>query len=192
MHRLSIKANRCVNDVEVVNMSLFNKLFGKKPDPCGCQSGEQSLAKAPAGKQVRIECIHGDEHTCHRLREMGFCEQSVVEKVAQSGALICKVCDTKVIISKKLAENIIVNDVCQRDKQTVLLSHMTLGQSGVVEGFVGESDDCERIVEMGVTPGETVEVVRYAPLGDPIEIKVRGYNLSIRKQEASFIKVRIS
>ena len=44
---------------------------------------------------------------------------------------------------------------------------------------------------MGVTPGEEVEIVRYAPMGDPIEIKIRGYSLSLRKQEAEKIKVKI-
>ncbi|MBI4309811.1 MAG: ferrous iron transport protein A [Candidatus Omnitrophica bacterium] len=74
-------------------------------------------------------------------------------------------------------------------RQTVLLSQMPVGQQGIVQDFV--FDDCERLEEMGMTPGETVEVVRYAPLGDPIEIKVRGYFLSLRKQEADRIKVKI-
>ncbi len=172
-------------------MSWFKSLFNLKKDKCACQSSCQNLTQVPTGKTVRIECLNGEEGACQRLREMGFCEQSVVQKIAQSGALICKVCDSKVIISKKLAENIIVNDVCQKEAQIVLLSHMKLGQKGVIENFVGENDDCERISEMGVTPGEEVEVIRYAPLGDPIEIKVRGYSLSIRKEEAAFIKVRL-
>ena len=43
---------------------------------------------------------------------MGFCEDAVVKKIADSGSLICKVCDAKVILSKELAENIIVKDIC--------------------------------------------------------------------------------
>ena len=130
------------------------------------------------------------------MREMGFCESSIVEKISDSGALICKVCDSKVVISKELAQNIIVADVCQLKghkgfSQTVLLSQMTLGQRGTIDNFTAGSDDCERIEEMGVTPGEQVEIVRYAPMGDPIEIKVRGYSLSLRKQEAERIKVRL-
>lgn len=68
---------------------------------------------------------------------------------------------------------------------------MSIGQQGVVEDFASETDDFERIEEMGVTRGETVEIVRYAPLGDPIEIKIRGYFLSLRKQEADQIKVKL-
>ena len=76
-------------------------------------------------------------------------------------------------------------------KQNVLLSQMSVGQRGVIRNFVVESEDCERIEEMGVTPGEKVEVVRYAPLGDPVEIKIRGYLLSLRREEADRIEVTL-
>lgn len=47
----------------------------------------------------------------------------------------------------------------------------------------------QRLLEMGLTKGSTVEFVRVAPLADPIEIQVRGYRLSLRKQEAENILV---
>jgi Fe2+ transport system protein FeoA len=47
-----------------------------------------------------------------------------------------------------------------------------------------------RLMEMGLLVGTRVEVVRFAPLGDPVEIKVRGYNLTLRKHEAEQILVR--
>ncbi len=47
-----------------------------------------------------------------------------------------------------------------------------------------------RLMEMGLLVGTPVELVRFAPLGDPVEIKVRGYNLTLRKQEADQILVR--
>ena len=71
----------------------------------------------------------------------------------------------------------------------MLLSELQVGQKGKIKGFLIENEDCERIEEMGVTPGEDVEVIRYAPLGDPIEIKIRGYSLSLRKDEAELIEV---
>lgn len=46
-----------------------------------------------------------------------------------------------------------------------------------------------RLLCMGVTPGTVIEVVKVAPLGDPMELKIRNYNLSIRKKEASDIFV---
>jgi ferrous iron transport protein A len=172
----------------------FNKLLGKKQ--CGCESGEQTLKDVEVGASVAIECLRGEQAACQRLREMGFCESAIVQKIADNGALICKVCDAKLVISKKLAENIIVKDVCTNagkpaDKKMLLLSQLAVGQKGTIHDFVCESDDCERIEEMGITPGEQVEIIRYAPMGDPIEIKVRGYLLSLRKEEADLIEVTI-
>jgi ferrous iron transport protein A len=47
-----------------------------------------------------------------------------------------------------------------------------------------------RLMEMGLLAGTAVELVRFAPLGDPVEIRLRGYNLSLRKHEAEQIWVR--
>lgn len=176
-------------------MSWFKKIFTSKKDACACASPEKNLAQADIGRQLQVKCLHGEESACQRLREMGFCESSVVEKIADSGALICKVCDSKVVISKKLAENIVVSDICHlkghdlKGGRAVLLSKMAVGQKGIIDDFVVACDDCERIEEMGLTPGEAIEIIRYAPLGDPIEIKVRGYALSLRRQEADLIRV---
>lgn len=52
-----------------------------------------------------------------------------------------------------------------------------------------KGDKALRILEMGITPGSTLEVIRAAPLGFPIEIKVRGYLLSLRKSEAECIEI---
>jgi ferrous iron transport protein A len=49
-----------------------------------------------------------------------------------------------------------------------------------------------RLMEMGLLVGTSVELVRFAPLGDPVEIKVRGYNLTLRKHEAEQIIVRLN
>ncbi len=74
----------------------------------------------------------------------------------------------------------------------ISLSAMTVGQSGRVAGFLKEDTTSQRLLEMGITLGVTIEVVRFAPLGDPINIKVRGYHLSLRRKEAEFIQVDIS
>lgn len=82
-------------------------------------------------------------------------------------------------------------NISNSQDKIVLLSQMFIGQHGVVDNFAFETDELERIEEMGITPGEAIEIVRYAPLGDPIEIKIRGYLLSLRKQEADGIKVKL-
>ena len=66
---------------------------------------------------------------------------------------------------------------------------MTLGQRGTISRLLGEGEITQRLLEMGLTPGTEIEIVRFAPLGDPIDIKIRGYHLSVRRQEAEVIQV---
>lgn len=63
------------------------------------------------------------------------------------------------------------------------LSELKAGQRGRIQGF--EASDLElKLMEMGCIPGEMVVVEKIAPLGDPISIRIAGYSLSLRKDEA--------
>jgi Fe2+ transport system protein FeoA len=62
------------------------------------------------------------------------------------------------------------------------------GERGVVVGWAGSAPPI-RLLEMGVMEGTEIEVVKLAPLGDPIEVKLRGYHLSVRKEEAERIEI---
>jgi Fe2+ transport system protein FeoA len=70
------------------------------------------------------------------------------------------------------------------------LTSLPVGGKAVVAEIKLPADQRGRILEMGLLNGTTVELVRFAPMGDPVEIKVRGYNLSLRKHEADLILVR--
>ena len=48
-----------------------------------------------------------------------------------------------------------------------------------------------KLLDMGVIPGSSIEIVKLAPLGDPVDVKIRGYHLSLRKEEASQILVEV-
>jgi DtxR family Mn-dependent transcriptional regulator len=72
---------------------------------------------------------------------------------------------------------------------TSKLKDLRPGQKGKVLKINGRGETNQRIVEMGVTTGAVVEVERIAPLGDPIDIKVKGYHLSLRKDEAEGIEI---
>lgn len=71
------------------------------------------------------------------------------------------------------------------------LSALAVGTPAVVAEIKLPPSAKARLMEMGMLVGTPVELIRFAPLGDPIEIKVRGYNLSLRKHEAEFILVRL-
>ena len=63
------------------------------------------------------------------------------------------------------------------------------GETVTVTKILGEGALRRRIMDMGITKGVNVSVRKVAPLGDPIELTVRGYELSIRKEDASAIEV---
>lgn len=71
---------------------------------------------------------------------------------------------------------------------------MTLNEVPVGKSVQVEKINCQgalkrRIMDMGITKGVDVRLVRVAPLGDPIEVRVRGYELSLRKEDAGLIEV---
>ena len=70
------------------------------------------------------------------------------------------------------------------------LTSLPLGAKGTVAEIKLPPQNRPRLMEMGFLVGTAVELVRFAPLGDPVEIKVRGYNLTLRKNEAEQIFVR--
>jgi Fe2+ transport system protein FeoA len=69
------------------------------------------------------------------------------------------------------------------------LDELPLGQTAKVVKLTGSGAVRRRLMEMGITPLAVVEAVRRAPLGDPLDVKVRGYHLSLRKEEAAGVEV---
>lgn len=73
----------------------------------------------------------------------------------------------------------------------VTLDTLKIGQEAQIERLRGGRTNAQRLQEMGLIPGTTVRVLKFAPLGDPIELMLRGYHLTLRKEEASFIEVTL-
>lgn len=71
------------------------------------------------------------------------------------------------------------------------LSEMKVGERGRISKLGGSGQVHRRILDMGVIPPATVEVERIAPMGDPIWIRLRGYQLSLRKEEAANVHVEV-
>lgn len=69
------------------------------------------------------------------------------------------------------------------------LAMLPVGRRARISRIVGADDVSLRLLEMGLTPGAEVAVVGQAPLGDPLELELRGYRLSIRKSEAARVEI---
>ena len=72
------------------------------------------------------------------------------------------------------------------------LDKLPLGQEAVITAVGGEGSLRCRLLDMGLIPKTKVRVEKIAPLGDPLELRVRGYSLSLRKEDAGKIEVEVA
>ncbi len=72
-----------------------------------------------------------------------------------------------------------------------ILSDFKIGERGIIKAVKGEGKVRRRLFDMGVTPGAEVLLRKKAPLGDPLEINIRNYELTLRKVEASCVTLEV-
>jgi ferrous iron transport protein A len=82
-------------------------------------------------------------------------------------------------------------DVELMDNFPKTLMSLPVGTGGRVTKVNGSGRVARRLMEMGVIPGVAVKVIKAAPFGDPIEVRVRGYSLAMRRSEAAAVEVAI-
>jgi DtxR family Mn-dependent transcriptional regulator len=114
--------------------------------------------------------IKGFGYYCDNDKETGNCEKCV-ELVLDE------------VRSKRM-------DQTADARQTASLAEMKPGEKAAIVKVAGTGSVRRRLLDMGATSGTLVEVERVAPLGDPIEVKIKGYHLSLRSEEAERIEVR--
>jgi ferrous iron transport protein A len=73
--------------------------------------------------------------------------------------------------------------------QQINLSQLEPGQRAVIVTVTGKGAARRRMIDMGMTRGSQIQVIRKAPMGDPIDFKIKGYHLSLRKSDAELIMV---
>ena len=71
------------------------------------------------------------------------------------------------------------------------LDQIEKGETGLVKSVEGDGRVRRRLFDMGVTPGAKVTLRKKAPMGDPIEVTIRGYELSLRKAEANLLNIEV-
>lgn len=70
------------------------------------------------------------------------------------------------------------------------LKDAKIGETVIVAGINGDGAIKRRIMDMGITKGAEIYIRKVAPLGDPVQVKVRGYELSLRKQDAELVSIQ--
>ena len=152
-----------------------------------------ALSQVPCGTAFYVARINADAGLTKRLQEMGFVHQAPITKITDQGTVICQVGHTRIVLSREIAEQIFVQTIAipMPELLEVTLDKLKIGQKARVLRFSTDDPDIVALQEMGITHHEIIELVRVAPLGDPIEIRVRDYELSLRRQQARQIFVEI-
>ena len=144
------------------------------------------LTMAPSGTVTTVKKIHGKDETRRFLESLGFVEGGKVTVVSEMGGnLIVNIKDARIALS-----NYGLTGLERRKESMSTLRNAKIGQTVTVTRLNGEGALRRRIMDMGITKGTPIYVRKVAPLGDPVEVTVRGYELSIRKGDAESIEVQ--
>ncbi len=145
------------------------------------------LTLASAGKTMRIYRITGKDDVKRHLADLGFVEGVELSVVNELGGnLILNVKGTRIAVDKKMASRILVNS----EGNMKTLRECRPNQKVTVVKIHGSGPVKKRIMDMGITKGAEILVRKVAPLGDPIEINIRSYELSLRKTDAEMVEVK--
>ncbi len=165
-----------------------------------------ALAKAQVGDRLWIAGYESKD-VINRLVGMGLAPGMAIEVVQNlAGNLLIAAGESRIAIDGGMAQRILVSDqpfdylvevqeVNQdRANRTTTLRDLHINQTGKVIHYEVTDDPTrkaykKKLLAMGLTPGTEFTVTRVAPLGDPVEILVRGFKLSLRKDEAAALVV---
>ena len=148
----------------------------------------KTLNTARIGQIYYVNKILKSEHA-GKLRELGFAPDTEVVLISMDGEnALLKIGQTRLALSSFYLNTILIKDE-QSNEELIPLSSLNIGQSGVVRLLEGEREIKRRLMDMGITRGTSIAVHKLAPLGDPMELHLRGYSLSLRKKDAEKIKI---
>lgn len=160
------------------------------------------LSMAKSGASVWIVKLNQNGGNC-RLLGMGLTPKLELKVVNSqpSGSVIIQFLSTQIGLGAEVAQNILVTDQpLNRGELTTMttvenrtyLRELPIGAIARVVGYDKTMRSYKgKLLSMGLTPKTEFEIVRVAPLGDPVEIRVRGFHLTLRKQEADAVIIDV-
>lgn len=143
------------------------------------------------GDKVKIENVNGGRGAGENVKNLGLSmgdEIEVVNSHNGSGPITIQNNGHSVMVGKELAAKLIVET---GEEYNSTLDKMRVGDTVEIIKINSNGDIRFRLLDMGLVRGEKMEILRFAPLGDPIEVKIKGFHLSLRLEEAKSIKVKL-
>ncbi|MEY8445451.1 ferrous iron transport protein A [Enterococcus ratti] len=150
-----------------------------------------SLEKAKLNLMYQIEEIQTSNRVKKHLQTLGILAGSnlvIINRSKSHAILLLK--NNRIVIDRKLLRQIFVKKNKFSEDKWTSLDQLSIGESGTVIGIHGKGPVKRRLMDMGVTKNVHLTVRKLAPLGDPLEITLRGYELMLRKEEAMLILVQ--
>lgn len=156
-----------------------------------------SMQVGQSGQVIRFNCDSAIEKF---LASEGVRQGVLIRVLAvgNTGDLLLGVEEKQVLFSNELADSIVVDDSSQKhhfgkEKQmnAIPLSKLSIGQKGVIQKINFKGALKQKLLAMGLVTGEIIQVKKIAPLGDPVDFVIKGYDLSLRKSEADDVMVTL-
>lgn len=151
----------------------------------------QLLSDATLGKAYTIEeiCVK-DETTKKSLNQLGMIpggQVAVTQFAGENGIILLH--NSRIALDKSILKQIHITEKEQINLNWMPLSQLKIGEYAKVVGIHGEGTVKRRLMDMGLTKNVEIFARKVAPFGDPIEINLRGYELTLRKSEAELVLV---
>lgn len=146
-----------------------------------------TLKNCEIGVKYQVNNVTISESIRLHLQRLGISKGNrvmVVQRDEKSG--IVSVQNTRVALEVAVLNQIEVVEETAHN-EWLSLDQLTVGETGKVISLYGQGAVRQRLMDMGVTKNVAITVKKLAPLGDPIEVKLRGYDLTLRKEEAAYI-----
>lgn len=159
-----------------------------------------SLGRLQVGQSGQVIRFNGDNSLERFFTAEGIRQGSIIKVFATgtAGDLLLGIEDKHVHLSVELADSIIVSGLQQKHQpkkenqmNAIPLSRLSTGQKGIIQKINFKGALRQRLLAMGLVTGETIQVKKVAPLGDPVDFVIKGYDLSLRKSEAEDVLVTL-
>ena len=137
----------------------------------------------------QVKKITGDPETKKHLQQLGIQPSNKLALIKRDKEIaILSLRNNRIALSSSLLEHILVEEVTTH-QHWLPLDQLTIGEIGKVISIYGHGAIRRRLMDMGVTKNIPIVIKKVAPLGDPIEVTLRNYELTLRKEEAALILV---
>ncbi|CQR25276.1 ferrous ion transport protein A [Streptococcus varani] len=147
------------------------------------------LLEARIGLSYRVASIHLPEDSQRHLSNLGLTVGSVIQLLSKTPTTaIVLVKSSRLAFDQSILSQIdVVED--SWEQKSIPLSTLEVGQFAYIDGIFAAKEAKRRLMDMGLTRHTKIYLRKVAPLGDPLEISLRGYELTLRKSEAQLISV---